>query len=101
MVIAKYRLRLYRAGATRLLRRAGQLGERAELLVHAQRVEIVPALDELTVVHANDADAGDVHRPIRGRDAKAGSFQRAGEAPPRDDLVVFGDQILDVDLQIG
>src|SRR6266581_6170902 len=82
------RLRLF--GRRRGLRRRD-----AELLHQGGHVPLAPMLDALSLVEPGDIDAGDGHLLPRGGDAHEVALVCPGHRGPHDDLVAFGNDVLD------
>src|SRR5207245_2987638 len=66
------------------------LGDHAELLHHAQDVQLLPDLDGLTVDHADDLDLMRADRPAGRRDAEVVPVLPSARPEPDRDEVVLG-----------
>ena len=77
------------------------IGHPANLLIHAEHVEAVPALDNLAVFDLDDCDAPEVDRLAARLAAKGGAGVAAGDMTLCSDHVAFGQRPHDLDRQIA
>jgi hypothetical protein len=71
------------------------------LLEQPVQVDGVPVLGHPAVAQLVDVDAGDGELPSGERYAQEGAGVGAGLAPAGDDMVVFGDQVLEAETAAG
>src|SRR6476620_5552669 len=75
--------------------------EHTQLAHEAELVDDVPVLDDLTVGDAHDVDDRNRHLTPRCRQSLPGSRVSAAQCLASDDLVAFGDLVLDDGMEVG
>src|SRR5215204_7504151 len=72
-----------------------------ELPTQFQRVPAVESLGDETVLDPIETHPGNLDRASGRRDAEILALVRTGQHPPRQDLIPLGDQIDDLEVEIG
>src|SRR5215212_11695621 len=67
------------------------------LLVHGHEVEVVPGLNNLSIVDPDDRNAGELDRRLRRSSSHEVSFVLTTHGATRSDFITFSNHILDND----